>query len=234
VISAINETLEDPVVVITLRDPVARLWSHWKMKTRSPSSALVSQTFEDYVDRSEVLERAGRQWEPENRGYAALSQGRYVDFLVEWLDAFDKRVRILFFEQWASEPQVMMRALCRWLEIDETVADSIGYAIRNKGVAYKSPAAARLAIRANRAANRLFQRNPRLKGSLRTVHDALNKGGTHEPSLMPSTRAHLENVYRESNQRLGAALKGRGYVELPSWVELPSELTAEAGEESHP
>lgn len=228
VVRAIARTLQDPRLVVTLRDPVTRLWSHYKMKQTKGSETTRGMSFEEYVRRCEA---AGREADGsyEARGYAALAQGRYADHVGEWFETFGDRFRVVFLESWSRRPRETMVDLTRWLGIDEDVVTSFDYSVTNQGAEYASPAVARAARKLYKPVVRTLHRHPRRRrllrsmGYLRTVHDVVNpprraedRGGEMEPD----TRDHLDEVYRASNRRLGQELIRRGYRDLPSWLSL--------------
>jgi hypothetical protein len=218
---AMTDKLDDPHVIISLRDPVSRLWSHFRHKKRESSRSVAGLTFEKYIDRCEEMEREGVASQEGSRGYAALARGRYVDFLIPWLDTFGDDLKIVFFEQWAKNPSSALREICTWLEIDPGVVDSIDYDVKNPAGAYRSPRFARLASVTGKVGGGFLKKNPMVRGFLRSTHDAVNRQQTNE-SLDPETRQRLQAIYRESNRMLADELGRRGYGNLPSWLGVAS------------
>lgn len=227
VIRSIARTLPHPRVIVTLRDPVTRLWSHYRMKKRLGSAAVAGATFDEFVHRCEAV---GVDWihgSPESWGYAALAQGRYVDYLGEWFDAFGEDVKVVFMESWSDRPQDAIREISRWLGLDENVAMALDYAVANKGIDYRSRGIAKAARAMYDPAVRMFLRRPRLRRLLpamtylRRVHTVLN--AHHQPRhpeevVAADTRRHLDDLYRESNRQLAEVLVRRGYRDLPPWL----------------
>jgi hypothetical protein len=218
---AIKDKLDDPRVIISLRDPVSRLWSHYRHKRRESSTSVAGLTFEQYIDRCEEVEREGIATREGGSGYAALARGRYIDFLIPWLDTFGDDLKILFFEQWAKSPSSAVHDLCIWLAIDAELVDSIDYDVKNPAGAYRSPRIARLASVTGKVGSGFLKKNPMVRGFLRSTHDAVNRQQTNE-SLDPKTKQRLQAIYSESNRMLAVELGRRAYRNLPSWLGVAS------------
>lgn len=223
VIDAIARTLPRPRILVTLRNPATRLWSHYLMKKRIGSSAVAGASFEEYISRCEAL---GGQTDhlQENRGYAALAQGRYSDYIGGWFDEFGENLRVLFLEYWSEQPYGETRETSRWLGIDEEVVASFDYSVMNKAVDYRRQKVAKAARKVYKPAAKLLRQRPRLSGLfhtlayLPTIHDALNSEAAHQETMKPDTRRHLDDFYRSSNRQLAVDLARRGYRSLPSWL----------------
>lgn len=216
---ALEEYLDEPRVIISLRDPVSRLWSHFKHKKREASRSVAGLSFDEYIDRCEEVERRHLAPVGNNRGYAALPRGRYIDFLYPWLNTFGPRLRIIFFEQWAKDPAAALRELCGWLEIDPSAVDSMDFEAKNPAGAYRSSRIAKLASMTGKLGGGALKQNPRVRAALRNTHDALNRQKTDE-SLDPATKDRLVGIYQESNRRLADELTKHGYDNLPGWLRM--------------
>lgn len=226
VIQAITRALPNPHVIVTLRNPATRLWSHFKMKQREGSPAVAGATFDEYLRRCEAT--GGERMDgSEVRGYAALAHGRYLNYIREWFDAFGENFRVVFLESWSNEPHGTMREISRWLGIDEEVVTSFDYPVTNRTADYRSPQVARAARTMYKPVVHVLHRQPRLRSLLRpvaylrTVHDALNpqrQVQAAEGALESGGRRYLDDFYRDSNRQLGLELIRRGYSELPPWV----------------
>lgn len=215
VIAAIQQTLGRPRIVISLREPASRFWSAY---TFLVSMGRLDRTLavDEYLAQCEDVERQQRGW-PERARHTPLSIGLYYDYLLPWLDAFGRELKVVFAESLLSQPQAVVSDLCGWLEIDGAVADRLDYRPRNETIRPRSYAVAKAADAGRRRLNRWLWRSPAMRRALRTAYRAVNSGGKAE-TLEPRVREQLEAFYSRSNTLLAAELIGRGYTELPPWL----------------
>jgi Sulfotransferase domain len=217
-ISGVKEILGRPRIVMILRDPVDRLWSAYTFQ-RSMMHLPGIETFDAYVAacsdqrRQGLLERRNIQASGYLKG---LAIGFYAEYVGDWLDSFADDVRIVFFDELASQPDGLLANLCRWLGIDVAPVGAFDYTARNPTIHPRSMEMARAVYAVKDRFGTAVARSPRLRSALRAAYLKLNKGSIDE-SLRPSTRAHLVDLYRESNLAVADMLAARGY-ELPAWL----------------
>ncbi len=215
VIAALRETLGDPRVIISLRDPVRRLWSSYTWQKAGGRLGSV-RSFEEYVDRCERQRRSGRDRSLHNE-YLALSVGFYADYVGLWLDAFRDEMRIVFAEDLFRDPSGVTGRLCRWLGIDDDVAKGFEFAVRGSTVQPRSRALAKARDRARRANEGFLRRHPTLRAVLRSAYKHVNSANFAEvPDEQVMRR--LRDVYHESNAALARQLSSHGYVGFPDWL----------------
>jgi hypothetical protein len=214
-IEAIREVLGEPRVIVVFRDPVDRLWSSYrfaKTRLRLPST----ETFERYLAACERIRSERPPRTRENRPFWTLAGGFYVEYLGDWLEAFDDRLRVVFAEHVAENPQQEVAELCRWLDIDDRVVARFDYAVENRTVMFRSRVLQRLALAFN--SERLLRQQRWLKRPLRRIYYALNRA-PQEERMDPEIRRRLEDTYAKANRELATELRRRGYEQLPAWVE---------------
>jgi hypothetical protein len=215
-IREIRGVLPDPRILLTLRDPVQRTWSVYRL-AKSILQLPNSLTFEEYLRTCERLyeDRAPRT--KDNRPYWSIRGGVYADFLPDWLNAFgDDRLRILFFENFIADPAASVADVCRWLGIDDSCVTSFNYSVENRSAPYRNRLLQRVALAAN--SERLLRNRRRLKAPLRRVYQAIN-ARSGEERMPPAIRLHLQELFQEPNARLAALLSERGYMNLPAWLQ---------------
>jgi hypothetical protein len=226
-IEGLQGALSDPRIVITLRDPVERIWSVYRF-AKGILQLPAGMTFEQYFTLCERVfeERAPRM--RENRPYWSMRGGVYVDYLPDWLEAFaNDRLLILFFEDLRADPVSVIGKVCRWLQIDDSHVPSFDYTVENQSAPYRSRALQRVALLANREG--MLRNRPSLKKPLRRLYRSINRA-SDEPRMPPAIREQLENVFRYPNARLAGALLARGYLDLPPWLSDVSPPRGGAGE----
>lgn len=210
------DVLPDPHVVVSLRDPVARLWSDYHMKRREDPALLGAVDFESYVDRSEAAYRDGDL--ARDPGYAAFGRGMYADVAEPWFDVFGQRFRVVFVEQWSRDPRSAVAALVRWLGIDELPVADMQFGVRNPQRDFHSRRVARVARGTYRAATRVVPAVVGLKPALVRAHDRLNVREAAGESMSPAMRQRLRAAYTESNAALAHLLLDHGHHDLPAWL----------------
>ena len=214
-VRALCAALPGARVLISVRDPVDRLWSTYKMK-RTRGALPHGMRFRGYVEACELVHTEGRVT-PETEVFRALETGLYGHRMPMWWSAFGPSLRVLFFDDLATDPQAALSGLCRWLQVDTAVAGSFDYSIRNRTVQHRNRTLRRAVDGGRRLGGRELQQRPRLAAALRRAYRTLN---THEfeETMDDATRRHLGSFYRESNERFAAQLRSRGYDELPPWL----------------
>jgi hypothetical protein len=216
---AMTDVLGTPKVVVSLRDPVDRLWSQFRfIKTRF-GPVPDEMTFEEYADRNERVWRDGLPLTPETTPYWHLSGGVYANHIAPWFDAFGDDFRVMFFEHLTARPAATIEGLARWLNIDTAPIASFSFSVENRTVPVRSAALQRIALLANR--EDVLGRRRRLKAPLRRVYYALNRRRSTD-AMPPAVEAHLRELLAPHNERLADQLTARGYVDLPSWLRSPA------------
>lgn len=215
--TAIDRTLPDARVLVLLRDPVERFLSYHafvRSRVRIPRSMDV----EAYLDACLWHRARGIDGDREHLAYWGLSSGRYVDFLAPWFRTFGPRLRILFFEDLASDAAGTVARTCGWLGVDAAPVSGFDLSVENRTVGYRNPALQRAALGVNRAGRRFFGRHRGLKRGLRHVYHRVNGEAPHGERATSAQRARLRELYADANRELAALLIAEGVSPLPSWL----------------
>ena len=107
--------LGDALILVQLRDPVARAVSNWQLSTRHGLET------RDLAEALAANLEGPQPWDPALTSvspYAYLERGRYVDYLTPWHEAFGDRVRLQFLEDLHARPD-MIGETYRWLGVHE-------------------------------------------------------------------------------------------------------------------
>ena len=214
---ALDRTLPDVRVIVSLRDPVTRLWSDFHMKRREEPARFGDVSFDEYVRRGQVAHRshdlAGHP------GYAAFGRGMYAEVVEAWFDVLADRFTVVFVEQWARDPGKLLRGLCTWLGLDPDPVDAMVFPVRNPQRDFRSRGLARRARLTYRQAATAVPGIARLKPLLVAAHDRLNAHDASDQRMSPATAAYLREAYASSNRALATLLRERGYETLPAWLQ---------------
>ncbi|MBA3350049.1 MAG: sulfotransferase domain-containing protein [Actinobacteria bacterium] len=214
-IQGIKTVLDRPRILIVLRNPVDRLWSAYTFQRTKGHLPGVS-SFEDYVSICNDKRRKGEKQGPY---FGGVTIGFYGEYLQDWFDLFERDVKILFADNLFTDPQTVVKDVCRWLSIDANPATDFDYDVRNKTAHARNITVSRAARTMKRTGGELLKRAPALEHVLRRTYVRLNTGDLEE-KLSTETRRRLEDMYLPSNIKVAQLLKARGYGRLPSWLTL--------------
>jgi len=215
VIEAVRSVLGRPRIIISLRNPVDRLWSAYAFQ-RTLGNITGLQSFDEYLSACEQRRRDGADLVPGDHLHG-LYIGYYADYIGGWLEAFGDELRIVFADELARDPAGVVDGLFRWLDLDPTVATAVDLAPRNTTKHARSPRVAKLVFSLKRSTDRLGLLHPAVRRPLRRVYERINAGELPE-RLTPQTRQRVEDLYRESNAATAQILTAHGYRDLPGWL----------------
>jgi hypothetical protein len=151
--AAIQDEIPDARIIISLRDPVDRAYSHYRMDVAAGMAT--GDDFCDAIDRDQA--QIDKGW-----GVSSLylELGLYHDQVERYLDRFGRdRVRILLYEQWTSRPAETVGSLLEFLEIDADGPPVPMANVFNPGVEPRFPSVNRW-VAQNRVAHRLAHALP--------------------------------------------------------------------------
>lgn len=217
VIEAIRAILPSPRIVLSLRDPVERLWSAYTFQ-RGLGNLPDLRTFDEYLQACESRSRDGSDLVPRDH-LAGLYIGFYSSYVPLWLDAFGSDIKVVFTEQLQSDPSGVVADLFRWLDVDDTVAADLDLVPRNTTHHPRSIGMARLVYSVKRSGDRLRMLPPGARRPLRRMYERVNAGRPPE-RMDPEVRRHVEDLYRSSNEQTAHALAEHGYRDLPDWLQV--------------
>jgi hypothetical protein len=190
------------------------LWSAYAFqRTRGHLDGV--RSFEDYISICDERRRTGTRQGPY---FGGLTISYYGDYLGDWLDLFGDDVRVMFADDLFADARAVVKRLCRWLSLDEEVAESFDYGIRNKATHARSVTVSKWARRMKRMSDGLLKRSPAASQALRRVYVRANTGELDE-HLRPETRRLLEEMFAGSNRAVAGMLRDHGYQDLPPWLE---------------
>jgi hypothetical protein len=214
-IQAIKSTLPRPRIIVSLRDPVDRLWSAYTFQ-RSLGHLHGVENFEQYLSVCEQQRQQGDNIIVKGH-FNGLSIGFYGDYLPGWFDAFGDDMKPIFMDDLSKRPDAVVMDICHWLGIDDHVAASFDYASRNKTANPRSVLVSKTVFGVKEWSEKWLKLPPAPRAALRKAYTRLNTGKLEE-QLQPSTRLRVKEMYRESNLSLTSILRAGGYDHLPSWL----------------
>lgn len=127
--SRLAQTLPEAKIVIILRDPVSRAYSHYWHKRRLGDEPLTS--FEDAV-AAEPERMASNRVRVRN-GYSYITRGYYMDQIEPMVEAHGRdRVHVLLLDDLTADRVGTLRTLLEFLEVDPGPAQELNVGQRNK------------------------------------------------------------------------------------------------------
>jgi|SRR5579875_2685518 len=179
----IRHHLPEVRIICTLRDPVARLYSHYRLKTRmySRKISLVAALNED----------------PD-----LIAASQYASHLAQWLEAFGKQnVLAIMYDQLKTSPQQYVNSVCGFLGIEsiDVKASPATHRPSLKNVATHAPRRAKLAAAANRLKLRLqmngYRRTAKVLRKIKVWHWCTQAGDEFLP-MARDLEARLRDRFR--------------------------------------
>jgi hypothetical protein len=214
VIQAVKHLLDRPKIIISLRNPVDRLWSAYTFQ-RSLGNITGFASFEDYLAACERRAPDGSDLVPRDHLHG-LYIGYYERYIGLWLDAFGENLRVVFAEDLARDPSRTVIGLFRWLGIDAE-PNALDLSPRNTTKHARSPRMAKVVYSVKRSTDQMGLLPSGIRRPLRRVYERINAGEASE-RLKPETRAHVTELYRASNRATARMLTSHGYTDLPPWL----------------
>jgi hypothetical protein len=176
--------LPDARLVVSLRDPVDRAYSHyWHNVERGRESLSFEDALRAEDERLHTLDRETA------RRFAYVDRGRYASQLERLATKYERdAIKVIAFEDLTSRPADVLTSLCRYLGVD---APSRPVAVPHVN--------AFIEIRSRR----LRDATRRLPERLRDAVARLNTHASSYPPMHPRTRRALVRGFEDENARLG-------------------------------
>lgn len=205
-VTKIKNELEQVKLVFILRDPVDRLRSWYKF---AMLNGLIEATisFEDYINLQKAP--AGAHTPQHLR---SLEQGRYAEYLENYLQAFGKEnIKVCFYEQLELNPGLFCTELAAFAGIDPGYFNNFDFKVHNRSVAVKSVGAHKLFRkfkRSVRPATRLLpvaiRKKLKLAGyNLEQAYSNANRADEmNDISLSDSMKQYLQQYYQSDIRHL--------------------------------
>lgn len=206
---AIRESIPDAKIIVVLRQPIEKAYSHYLRKC--PGLYSYGEDF------AEVLERDEQRIAAQGRGTSFLGHCRYYSCLKRYYEVFEHdRIKVCLFEELEHDPEAFYADLFRFLGVDPGFKPDVSIKYNQSGLGKARPLVfvtqGGLSLR-----RRLIQHLPPNMASRlsRWRHKLRSANIDKPPPLDPALRRALTRRYFEEEIRKLQDLIGR---DLSSWL----------------
>ena len=218
----INRLLEEPYILLLLRDPTDRMVSYYRSKQGLETSLISQLSFNAFVDKalgvasskdkslSESDKRIGNQ----------INKAHYVQFLEEYLRTIPAdQLRIMFFEDVRDEPLKTMQTFSNSIGLSSNFYRNYTFHVENRSRFHRVARLRTLATKINAASEPVLNRVPFFRRRLRSLYNAVNtipgKGQSFDAEKLQDLKKH----FRPHNDSLRTLLEREFDIEsFPDWL----------------
>lgn len=212
--SLIHDTLPGVKILIVLRNPSKRLISFYRSK-KLTFELNEGCTLSEYISLCSNCSEAELTLQ-ENNFLTGIHYGYYMNYLPGWSAVFGKNIKVLFFENLVTNPSVVLKDICIWLNADPTYYDTFKFPERNKSFIYRNKLVHKLATIANKGA--FLNRHPGFKSYIRKTYLSVNRKSS-KAEISETQNREIDTLYNAHNNLLREFLIRNEINNLPSWLQ---------------
>ena len=197
----IREYLGSPKILISLRNPVHRAFSHYRQFLMLGHE---NRPFEGMLELEEERERRNWRWH-----YQLIQQSLYYEDVNRYINTFGREnVHILFFKDFVEKTSREMKKIASFLSIDPNFYIDYEFEVHNQSGVPRSKFLHQLLRGSNwvKEVTRPFTPNW-LRGKLATFLESMNYDSTKAPILKCKTERQLYQRFREDIDKLEQLLQ---------------------------
>jgi hypothetical protein len=206
-IENIKKVLDNPKIIIILRNPINRAFSNYLHHARD---GLEDLSFADAIKNQKNRKDKNWWW-----GYQLTELGFYYKSIKSYIKHFNE-TKIYLFDDLRKDPLILMQDIFNFLEVDPTFAPDTKKKHNVSG------------IPKNKFINTLLKKPNVFKNALKPIANLflserqkqqminkINIQNLYKPEMKPETREYLKNLYREDVLKLQELLKR----DLSHWLQ---------------
>lgn len=195
-VSAIHQAHPDARIIVMLRNPVLRAWSHYLMNIREGKT-----TQPDFISKCLIDQESKHTGWGINHQYLAL--GAYAEQMKRVFEVFDKKqVKWVLYEDFARDPSRILVELAQFLEIEAGFDFEVSQRSNEAGVPV-SQALNRALVQSGVLHGLKSLASPKQRAWAKKL---IYKGGKSLPEITVKEQAFLEEHYREDVRALSSLL----------------------------
>lgn len=207
--SRIEQYLNEPKILILLRDPTERAYSQYLQHRMLGHEEL---TFREALNEEESRSQNGWRWH-----YQYRDQGKYFEQVRVYLDIFDEdKVRMVLFDDLVRNTRKCLKKICRFLGTNAGFFDGYKFEVYNEtGLPVSQSLHA--FIRGNHWLKEITRPFTPiwLRRNVFKLFEAFTYSADKKPTISPDLEAHLRRYFTDDIQKL-ENLIGR---DLSHWKE---------------
>jgi hypothetical protein len=155
--------------------------------------------------------------ERKSNPYWGVHGGFYAKWMPLWCDTFGDRLRVVFFEDFVSNPQRVLDDVCTWLRIRQPKPLDVAPS-ENTTITSRNRLLHRAAFALSDALDPLFRGHPELKTAIRRTYLRMN-GATKQTADIPdSLVSELKARFADANHELEQVIGDRAMKPIPAWI----------------
>lgn len=221
-ISRIDRLLDEPHILLLLRDPTDRLVSYYRSKQGLESSLIYGLSFDDFVEKAmDILSKPGHAGtERDERIGRQIEKARYADFLLIYLKSVPAdRLHVMFFEDLRDDPLSTVRSLCSRIDLDSHFYDNYVFRVENKSRFHRNSKLRTLASKVNSTSEPILNKLPLVRRSLRSLYNVVNTVPGKGQSFDDGTLRRLREHFQPHNEALRTLLEQEFHIKVfPDWL----------------
>jgi hypothetical protein len=195
--SLIHKVSPDAKILISLRDPVDRMFSHILQEKRRRN---LEGSFRDHLMNE--IKLGDKSWE-----YFAIKHGKYADNVQRYLDTFgNKNVKIIIFEEFVKNTEESINDILRFLGINYKL-DNFKAERYNAYFNVKPRGRISTKILKNKTVHRITTKLIPQYGRKFLKEKILLKKDTEKPKLLEEDKKILKDIYENDVRKLKKILK---------------------------
>jgi len=191
----IHQKVPNAFILMSLRDPVERAWSHYLM-LKSPG--LISDSFHEQI-KKELNNQVDL-----DKPHIRLKAGIYFDDVKKYLDLFgENKVKILIFEEWIKNIRNTLNEIIKFLNLSYEIKDDLQEVVRNPYTVPRGKIAQKIigSSRINKISHMLLSESTK-----NSVKGVLSKK-TPKPKMDNESREILIKYYQNDVKKLEELLQ---------------------------
>lgn len=220
--SRIERLLDEPKILLLLRDPTDRIVSYYRSKQGLESSLIYGLSFVDFVNKALAIAsgKVAPETEQDRRIGLQVKKAYYAQFLSIFRESVPAdRMHVMFFEDLRDDPHSLIRSLCTYLDLDSRFYNDYTFRVENRSRYHKSSKLRTLASKINSASEPVLNKIPSLRIFLRSVYNAVNTVPGKGQSFDQATLRKLRDHFRPHNEALRTLLERDFHVKtFPDWL----------------
>ena len=218
----IRSTLVNPLLIVMLRNPVARLVSYYRSKQGWTDSPVHGLSFSEFTDQA-LTARASDSDDfglLEGELNLQIRKGEYCHLLREYLSTFAaEKILVIFFDSFRADPRNSLDAVCNFINLSSDIYDTYDFRVENQSRYHRSAGLRTFGSKANLLFEPVLNRLPPLRRVVRRAYNLVNVTARKTHHIDEISLEKLEGHFAPHNRELrDLLLSHKQGIELPEWL----------------